>query len=57
MTVTYAVEALTTVPSYGVSRKVLVATTPFEAVITHITTPRESPIAYLQVLEPLLLRC
>ena len=56
MTVTYTVEALTTIPSHGISRKVLVATIPFEVVITHITTPRESPIAYLQVLEPVLLQ-
>jgi len=49
MTITYTVDALTTVPSDGVSRKVLVATVPFEAVVTHITTPRKSPIAYLQV--------
>ena len=48
MTVTYAVEALSSIPSCGVSRKVLVAIIPFEAVITHIATPRESQIAYLQ---------
>ena len=50
MTVSYTVEALTTIPSDGISHKVLVAIVPFEAVITHITTPRKSPIAYLQVL-------
>jgi len=55
MAITYAVEALTTIPSYGVSRKVLVAIIPFEAVITHTATPRESPIVYLQVLVPVLL--
>ena len=49
MAITYTVDALITVPSDGVSRKVLVATIPFEAVIVHITTPRVSPIAYLQV--------
>ena len=49
MTVSYTVDALTTIPSDGVSYKVLVATVPFEAVITHVTTPRRSPIAYLQV--------
>ena len=49
MAVSYTVEALTTIPSDGRSYKVLVATVPFEAVITHITTPRKSPIAYLQV--------
>ena len=49
MTVSYTVDALTTIPSDGVSYKVLVATVPFEAVITHVTTPRTSPIAYLQV--------
>jgi len=50
MTISYTVEALTTIPSDGVSHKVLVAIVPFEAVITHVTTPRKSPIAYLQVL-------
>jgi len=55
MIVAYTVEALTTIPSCGVSRKVLVATIPFEAVITHTTTPREPPIAYLQVLVSVLL--
>ena len=49
MTVSYTVDALTTIPSDGLPYKVLVATVPFEAVITHITTPRKSPIAYLQV--------
>ena len=49
MTVSYTVEALTTIPSDCLSYKVLVAIIPFEAVVTHITTPRKSPIAYLQV--------
>jgi len=49
MTVSYTVEALTTIPSDGLSYKVLVAIIPFEAVIAHVTTPRKSPIAYLQV--------
>ena len=49
MTVSYTVEALTTIPSDGLPYKVLVATVPLEAVITHITTPGKSPIAYLQV--------
>ena len=49
MTVSYTVDALTTIPSDGLPYKVLVATVPFEAVITHITTPRKSPISYLQV--------
>jgi len=49
MSVSYTVEAPTTIPSDGLSYKVLVAVVPFEAVITHITTPRKSPIAYLQV--------
>ena len=51
MTVRYTVEAPTTIPGDGLSYKVLVAVVPFEAVITHITTPRKSPIAYLQVRE------
>jgi hypothetical protein len=56
VTVSYTVEELATIPSDGVSYKVLVAVVPFEALITHITTPRKSPIAYLQVLEAALLR-
>lgn len=56
MTVSYTVETLTTIPSDSVSYKVLVAVIPFEAVITHITTPRKSPIAYLQVTKEALLR-
>ena len=49
MAISYAVDALTTVPSDGISHKVLVAVIPLEAVITHIVTPRKSPVAYLQV--------
>lgn len=49
MAVSYTVEALTTIPSDALSHKVLVAIIPSEAVITHITTPRKIPIAYLQV--------
>ena len=56
MIISYTVEELTTIPSDGVSYKVLVAIVPFEAVITHIATPRKSPIAYLQVQEAALLR-
>lgn len=55
MAVSYTVEALTTIPSDGVSYNVLVAIVPFDAVITHIATPSKSPIAYLQVLEVALL--
>jgi len=50
MTVSYTVETLTTIPSNAILHKVLVATIPLEAVITHITTPRKSAIAYLQVM-------
>jgi hypothetical protein len=50
MAVSYTVEALTTIPSDGLSHKVLVAIIPSEAVITHITTPRKIPIAYIQVM-------
>ena len=55
MTISYTVEALTTIPSDGISHKVLVATVPFDAVVTHVTTPLKSPIAYLQVLEMMFL--
>jgi len=55
MAISYTVDALIPIPSDGVPYKVLVATIPFDAVITHITTPRESSIAYLQVLEVVLL--
>jgi len=50
MTISYTVEALTTIPSDGISHKVLVATIPLEAAITHIVSPRKSPMAYLQVM-------
>ena len=49
MGVNYAVEKPITILSDGESHKVLVATIPFEATISHITTPRKSPLAYLQV--------
>ena len=49
MAVKYTVDELTTIPSDGKSHKVLVAIVPFEAAISHITTPRKSPLAYLQV--------
>lgn len=47
--VNYTVDELTTIPSDGDSHKVLVAIVPLEATISHITTPRKSPLAYLQV--------
>ena len=56
MTVSYTVETLTTIPSDGVSHKVLVAAIPLEAAITHVTTPRKTPIAYIQVMTVTLLR-
>jgi len=49
MAVSYTVEESTTIPSDHLSHKVLVAIIPFEAAISHITSPRKSPIAYLQV--------
>ena len=49
MAVNYTVDEYTTIPSDHLSHKVLVATIPFEATISHITSPRKSPIAYLQV--------
>jgi len=49
MAVNYTVDERTTIPSDGKSHKVLVAVVPLEAVISHITTPRKSPLAYLQV--------
>jgi len=49
MAVKYTVDELTTIPSDGKSHKVLVAIVPLEAIISHITTPRKSPLAYLQV--------
>lgn len=49
MAVSYTVDEHTTVPSDPLSYKVLVAIIPFEATISHITSPRKSPTAYLQV--------
>ena len=49
MAVNYTVDESTTIPSDRLSHKVLVAIIPFEATISHITSPRKSPIAYLQV--------
>jgi len=49
MAVKYTVDELTTIPSDGKSHKVLVAIVPLEATISHITIPRKSPLAYLQV--------
>ena len=49
MAVSYTVDELTTIPSDEQSHKVLVAIIPLEASISHITTPRKSPLAYLQV--------
>ena len=49
MAVNYTVDEPTTIPSDPLSHKVLVAVVPFEAMISHITSPRKSPIAYLQV--------
>jgi len=49
MAVNYTVDEYTTIPSDHRSHKVLVAIIPFEATISHITSPRKSPIAYLQV--------
>jgi len=55
MGVNYTVDKLTTIRSDGESHKVLVAIVPFEAAISHITTPRKSPLAYLQVCPLLVL--
>ena len=49
LSVTYAVEGKTTIPTDGQSHKVLVASLPLEAAVTHVTTPRKSTVAYLQV--------
>lgn len=49
MAVSYTVDEPTTIPSDHLSHKVLVAIIPFEATISHITSPRKSPMAYLQV--------
>lgn len=48
LSVTYAVEGKTTIPTDGQSHKVLVASLPLEAAVTHVTTPRKSTVAYLQ---------
>ena len=49
LSVTYTVEGKTTIPTDGQSHKVLVASLPLEATVTHVTTPRKSTVAYLQV--------
>ena len=49
MGVNYTVDELTTVRSDAESHKVLVAIVPLEVATSHITTPRKSPLAYLQV--------
>ena len=49
LSVTYTVEGKTTIPTDGQSHKVLVASLPLEATVTHVTTPRKSTAAYLQV--------
>jgi len=49
MAVDYTVDEYTTIPSDHLSHKILVAIIPFEPTISHITSPRKSPIAYLQV--------
>jgi len=48
MAVSYTVDEYTTIPSNSLSHKVLVAIIPFEATISHITSPRKSPVSYLQ---------
>ena len=56
MAVNYTVDELTTIPCNDQYHKVLVAIVPLEATISHITTPRKSPLAYLQVcLQPVSL--
>lgn len=49
LSVTYTVEGKTTIPTDEKSHKVLVASLPLEATVTHVTTPRKSTVAYLQV--------
>ena len=49
LSVTYTVEGKTTIPTDGQSHKVLVGSLPLEATVTHVTTPRKSTVAYLQV--------
>ena len=53
LSVTYTVEGKTTIPTDGQSHKVLVASLPLEATVTHVTTPRKSTVAYLQVSDPI----
>jgi len=48
LSVTYTVEGKTTIPTDGQSHKVLVASLPLEATVTHVTSPRKSTAAYLQ---------
>ena len=55
MAVSYTVDEPTTIPSDHLSHRVLVAVIPFEATISHITSPRKSPMAYLQVCVHLLI--
>ena len=52
LSVAYTVEGKTTIPTDGQSHKVLVASLPLEATVTHVTTPRKSTVAYLQVGDP-----
>jgi len=52
LSVTYTVEGKTTIPTDGQSHKVLVANLLLEAAVTHVTTPRKSTVAYLQVSDP-----
>ena len=47
--VNYTVDEYTTIHSNHLEHKVLMAIIPFEATTSHITSPRKSPIAYLQV--------
>ena len=49
MAVNYTVDEYTTINSNRLSHKVLVAIIPLEATISHVTSPRKSPIASLQV--------
>ena len=49
LSVTYTVDGKTTIPTDGQSHKVLVASLSLEATVTHVTTPRKSTVAYLQV--------
>jgi len=56
LSVTYTVEGKTTIPTDGQSHKVLVASLPLEATVTHVTTPRKSTVAYLQVSDLAIVR-